>query len=78
MAAGQERLKAFIEEHKNFQLLPWQVLVSKMYRYAVKASSKRGVEWLDKEILTFLSHAQDGDTVPVRLCLTSMPWQMGC
>jgi hypothetical protein len=35
-----------------------------MYRYAVKASSKRGVEWLDKEILTFLSHAQDGDTVP--------------
>jgi hypothetical protein len=36
-----------------------------MHRYAVKASSKRGVEWLDKEILTFLSHAQDGDTVPI-------------
>jgi hypothetical protein len=55
----QERLKAFIAEHKNFQLLPWQVLVSKMYRYVVKASSKRGVEWLDSQVLT------DRDTVPV-------------
>jgi hypothetical protein len=65
IAAVQERLKACIEEHKNFQFLTWQVLVSKMCRYAVKASSKRSVEWLDSQVLTFLLHAQDGDTVPV-------------
>ena len=64
ITAVQERLKEFIEEHKHFQLLPWQVLVSKMYRYAVKANSKRSVEWIDHEVLSFLSRAQDGSTVP--------------
>ena len=34
-----------------------------IYRYAVKTNSKGGVEYLDKEVLNFLSHAQDGNTV---------------
>jgi hypothetical protein len=64
IACVHERLKEFLEELRNFQLLPWQVLVSKMYRYAVKANSKRCVEWIDHEVLYFLSRAQDGPTVP--------------
>ena len=64
IAAVKDRLQEFIEEYNNVQLLPWQVLVSKMYRYAVKANSKRSVEFIDHEVLAFLSHAQNGDTVP--------------
>ena len=63
IAAVKERLQEFIEEYNNVQLLPWQVLVSKIYRYAVKANSKRSVEWIDREVLAFLSHATDGETL---------------
>jgi hypothetical protein len=63
MTAVKERLKTLIEECRSVDLLPWEVMVCKVYHYAVKANSKRGVEYLDKEVLNFLSHAQDGNAV---------------
>jgi hypothetical protein len=46
MTAVKERLKTLIEECRSVELLPWQVIMSKIYCYAVKANSKHsdGVE----------------------------------
>ena len=63
MATVRDNFQCWLEEREKMELLSWQVTVTRIYRYAVRLDSKRGVQYLEQQVIDFLASAQDSNKV---------------